>query len=352
MARAPKKNLVYTIAFDPPQSEGYRFLGKMLSSSLLKTFFTGDIVVFRNSPAPLFLVERKGLEEVYIETPAMHGQEGAEEAWCWKYRVAELIENPEQYDKILFLDCDSLALRNIDHLLEGDWDIACQPERGKPVTGRSFNAFLTEEEMSALEARSERNGEAVVSPLQPEAGTLEGANSGTLAVRGAIFHEVMEAWRDLDESEPVRGTGFRDQASWNALLVRRTDRVARGHGLGETGTRTAGPEMDRQLETAATGGSADPGSADAAEVSFGAGKPMAGSAALGSTAATGKWRTVHFPAGEVQFPGYLDPHYASYSKAALTHNIMADTLEKIQFTFGLYMRTFYCDPTGLFFSML
>ena len=54
----------------------------------------------------------------------------------------------------------------------------------------------------------------------------------------------------------------------------------------------------------------------------------------------------------MQFPGYLDPHYSSYTKAALTHNIMPDTLEKIEFTFGLYMRTFYCDPTGLFFSML
>ncbi len=72
----------------------------MLCSSLLKTFFTGDIVVFRNSPAPMFLVERKGLEEVYFETPAMHSQEGAEEAWCWKYRVAELIEHPEQYERL------------------------------------------------------------------------------------------------------------------------------------------------------------------------------------------------------------------------------------------------------------
>ena len=65
-----------------------------------------------------------------------------------------------------------------------------------------------------------------------------------------------------------------------------------------------------------------------------------------------RWRAEPFPPGEVQFPGYLDPHYTSYSKAALTHNILPDTKEKIEFTFGLYMRTFYCDPTGLFFSML
>ncbi len=55
MSRAPKKNLIYTIAFDSPNTEGYRFLGKMLASSLLRTFFTGDVVVFRNTPMPLFM---------------------------------------------------------------------------------------------------------------------------------------------------------------------------------------------------------------------------------------------------------------------------------------------------------
>lgn len=170
----------------------------MLASSQLRTFFTGDIVIFRNSPAPLFLVERKGLEEIYLETPPLHGQERAEQAWGWKHRVAELID-PEPYDKILFLDCDSLALRNIDHLLEGDWDIRYQPERGKSANGRSFNAFLTEEEMALAAQR-------------------EGANSGTLAVRAGIFHEVMREWGRIDESTPLRESGFRDQASWNKLL--------------------------------------------------------------------------------------------------------------------------------------
>jgi hypothetical protein len=39
--RAPKKNLIYTGRFDAPGSESYRFLGKMLASSLVKTFITG-----------------------------------------------------------------------------------------------------------------------------------------------------------------------------------------------------------------------------------------------------------------------------------------------------------------------
>ncbi len=29
-----------------------------------------------------------------------------------------------------------------------------------------------------------------------------------------------------------------------------------------------------------------------------------------------------------------------------------DTLVKIEFTFGLYMGTFFCDPTGLYFNKL
>ena len=36
----------------------------------------------------------------------------------------------------------------------------------------------------------------------------DGANSGTLAVRGSIFLEVMEEWQQIDETEPVRTRGF------------------------------------------------------------------------------------------------------------------------------------------------
>ena len=70
-------HLVYTAAFDAPGSESYRFLAKMLASSLVRTYFPGDVVVFRNSLAPLFQVERKGLHEVYLETPPLSGQAGA-----------------------------------------------------------------------------------------------------------------------------------------------------------------------------------------------------------------------------------------------------------------------------------
>jgi hypothetical protein len=254
-------------------------------SSLLRTFFTGDIVVFRNGENPLFLVERKGLEEVHLETLPILGHEGAEEAWRWKYRVAEQLD-VTGYDKVLFLDADCLALRNIDHLLEGDWDIAYQTQRGERGNGFMFNGFLTDPEME-------------------RAAGQDGVNSGSFAVRAEIFHEVVREWQRIDEGEMTRPeSGFRDQASWNALLLRR--------GV----------------------------------FSF------QNSVFSGGSGVATPWRVVPFPEGEIQFPLYLDPRFLSYSEAALTHNCGGNTLQKIEFTFGLYMRTFFCDPTGLFFSIL
>jgi hypothetical protein len=198
------RNLIYTLVLDEPGSEGYRFLGRMLVSSLLRTFFTGDIVVFRNTENPLFLVERKGLEEVYVETPLIVGREGWDKAMSWKYKVAEMLD-VRGYDKVLFLDSDFLALRNVDHLLAGDWDIAYQVQRGEAGDGWMFNGFYDEAEMAAARPHS-------------------GVNAGSYAVRAAIFHEVMREWRRLDEGAMVRPeSGFRDQASWNALMLRRTD---------------------------------------------------------------------------------------------------------------------------------
>ena len=68
--------------------------------------------------------------------------------------------------KVIFLDCDTLVLRNIDHLLEGDWDVAYQPEKGSRITTSQFSCFLTDEERATMN--------------EP------GVNSGTIAVRSIL----------------------------------------------------------------------------------------------------------------------------------------------------------------------
>ncbi len=63
-----KPNLIYSVAFDPPGWRGGRTLLKMLGGSLLRTYWSGDILLFRNFEQPLFLVERAGLKEVQVDT--------------------------------------------------------------------------------------------------------------------------------------------------------------------------------------------------------------------------------------------------------------------------------------------
>jgi lipopolysaccharide biosynthesis glycosyltransferase len=237
----------------------------------LRTGFAGEIWIFKNSENPIFLTPREGVREIYVDIPNMTADHaGAERAWCLKYQMAQHLP-AQKFEKIVFLDADCLALRNIEHLLEGDWDIAVQAERGSVVTQWNYNSYLTETEMT-----------------HPPKGP--GINSGTWAVKGSIFHEVMAAWQTIDEAPPLRECKCRDQSSWNRLLL--------------------------------------------------------------DNAKSNRWNVHHWPEGEIAFPLYLDPHYKFYAKAALTHHLGGDTREKLRFAFGLWMETFVFDDSCLFFHFM
>lgn len=195
-------SLAYTIAIDPPGFGGHRTMAKMLALSLVRTLFTGDFLIFRNTREPIFLVERKGIEEVYIETPALSAMDNAEEAWCWKYRVYEYINRwlqRKSYDKVLFLDADCLALRNVDHLLHGKWDIAYQPEVGINIDAVQFSCFLTDDERKTLRRA--------------------GINSGTIAVAASHYVAVMKEWERIDLGKTTMRRFCSDQGSWNRLIL-------------------------------------------------------------------------------------------------------------------------------------
>jgi hypothetical protein len=250
-------------------------MARMLAASLTRSHFDGDIVIFHNWKEPIFRVLRHGLHEFYLEVPEIHGHDGAAEAWCWKYRVRQWL-NAAAYDKVLFLDADCLALRNIDHLLEGDWDIAYQPERERKISCPQFSCFLSDEERDTLKR--------------------PGVNSGTLAVRGGIFEDVMAEWERIDEGEPPQGRVCSDQGSWNRLL------------------------LDNALYWQ---GNASP-----------------------------RWRARSFERGEVQFPMYLHPKYGDYKDASLVHCLGGDTQDKLKFMFGLYMSTYFWDEASTLTTFL
>jgi hypothetical protein len=207
-----KTNLIYTVAFDPPGWRGSRTMAKLLCTSLLRQFWSGEIVVFRNFPEPLFPVERKGLEEVYVETPEVGEGNGAGErclkaALEYRFRAAEMLD-VSRYEWMAYLDADCLALRNLDHLFAGEANILVQPEPGRKMAdSHVFNGYIGHDE--------------TLSPKRNAwlAATGDGINAGTFAVRAERYTEVMAGWTEIFESPPARHSDMRDQTAWNRLLL-------------------------------------------------------------------------------------------------------------------------------------
>lgn len=224
-ANIPKPNLIYTVAFDPPGWRGSRTMTKLLCASLLRQFWSGEIVVFRNFPEPLFPVERKGLEELFVETPEVGEGRGSRErclkaALAYRFHAARLLD-ASRYGWMAYLDADCLALRNLDHLFAGDADILVQPEAGrKMVDSHVFNGYI-----GRGEALSPRRNTWLTA-------TGDGINAGTFAVRANHYPSVMERWREIFESPTERHTDMRDQTAWNRLLLD-TDLRARPFERGE-----------------------------------------------------------------------------------------------------------------------
>jgi hypothetical protein len=211
----PKPFLAYTVAFDAPGSGGCRQMARMLGASMARTFFGGDFLIVRNSPEPLFLVQREGLREYYVEVeeaPASDFEGGAKAeaerrtrvAMEWKAVVAEEVigETVEDYSWVLFVDVDCLALRNLDHLFQGHEEevgILYQAEAERRIQESVFNGYLSHDEMRGLS----RNG----------------INSGTLAVRADLYREVMAEWLRIQRTKPQRPTQWAEQGAWNRLVL-------------------------------------------------------------------------------------------------------------------------------------
>lgn len=283
-------NLIFLLALDSTESPGHRVLGKLAVASLLRTFFSGDIVAFWNTAAPFFRVERRGLTEVElpaVESATSNPRSFIAEAWKWKYRVSEMLQ-AAAYDKVLYLDADCMALRNIDHLLEGEWDVAYQPQR-HPGHFSVFSAHLSENEMAEIRKA-------------PHARENLGINAGSFAIRGSIFREVMAEYERIDNRELRQPSRFGEQGAWNRLV---RDIKA---GVTSQGIPLA--------------------------------EPLRG------------LRVRPFEAGEILFPIEHDTNYLVYKDAAIVHALGLSLRDKMRFLFGLYMGTFFHDDHGTLLDVL
>ncbi len=188
-------NLCYTVALDRPDEDFHRKMARLLVLSLLRTNWHGKIVVFRNGPLPALPEGHAAVEEIRLEA-------SPEAIWhrtvSWKYRVRDQLDLTG-VGKVLFLDCDCIALREINYLVAGAWDLYTAPEP-LSVVDFAFNGYLRDEEMASL-------------------GDLPGLNSGAMGIRSEHYRDVMAEWERLDAIEPLRTPRHRNQHSWNRLVL-------------------------------------------------------------------------------------------------------------------------------------
>ena len=188
-------NLCYTIALDQPGQDIHRRMARLLVTSLIHTRWHGRIVVFHNGSAPILPGGHPMVEELPINA-------NPDKQWhltmSWKYRVRDRLKL-DGIGKVLFLDCDCIALRSINHLMLGAWDLYTAPEPGR-LTEPPFNGYLTDSEMSLLSHRP-------------------GLSSGALGIRAGAFTGVMAEWERIDIGDPIRPSHCRDQHSWNRLIL-------------------------------------------------------------------------------------------------------------------------------------
>jgi hypothetical protein len=196
--------LVYLVSFDPVGYHGSRTMAKLLVSSLLKTICDCEIIVFRNYPEPLYMVGRDGLEERFVDTPSWQSTCAEDVETClhealeWRFKAHRFID-PKEHDYVVYLDCDCLALRNLDHLFAGTSDLIVQREIGRSIQDPVFSGYLSDDEITSL--------------------TSDGINAGTIAVRSEIFHEFMSDWEKIFNTRPTQHERFRDQTALNRLII-------------------------------------------------------------------------------------------------------------------------------------
>ena len=124
--------VLYTIAFDETGKNTRFQMAKILASSLLRTCFSGQVVVFHNSTNPMFKIKREGINEVFVQDA--NNVDPINLRSCeLDFRLSVLRElDLESCDYVTFVDYGHLVLHNVDYLLVGrDWDLMLQQRTKK-----------------------------------------------------------------------------------------------------------------------------------------------------------------------------------------------------------------------------
>jgi len=162
---------------------------KLLASSLLRNLPLGEVHVLRSGDGdPLFRVGREGLIE------------------HWGQEMPQI--DASRFSWIFYIASGSLALREIDHLLDGDCDIFWAPLPQTHLVSSRTQGYLSDEEM-----RLDRTEFPWSRPWR------SAASSAAWAVRGEHFGPVMDSLKDILVSAPKRSCDSIADSAWNRFLL-------------------------------------------------------------------------------------------------------------------------------------
>jgi len=190
--------LIYTIAFDRKGEAWHSMMARLLALSLFRTGFSGELLIFTNGLCRIIVPEHPRIREVTIASDGISDADFILQAMQFKFRARRLIPIGEGFEKIMFVDCDSLFLKRPEPLFDCDADVMFAQEPFSSITGPGNNAYLSDNEMRALRA--------------------PGINAGLLWVRTEYFIKIMAHWERIDDQPPLRRKHFGDQPAWVRVI--------------------------------------------------------------------------------------------------------------------------------------
>ena len=198
--------LLATVLIDRRNHRNARQLGKTFVSSLLRFFFNGDVVIWRNFEEPLYLIGRNSLYEFPIEIEAVMKKDDDLARVCqgWRLKQAEsLVPESPGYGWVILSDMDVLCLRNLDHLFENQSrDVLIHRTRAGEidpgffaVRGSRFQTFV--ETWKSLAADPATEGGGLIGKAIEVAGlthrAFERGEVVCLFEEGTLFQDVLDA---------------------------------------------------------------------------------------------------------------------------------------------------------------
>jgi hypothetical protein len=199
-----RPNLFASVLIDPPGGRDVRQLGKVQVSSLLRSLFHGDLVIWRNFPEPLYPVERKGVHELEFFPEHPVGQEEEVGIAIKEARIElarSLVPHAPRYGWIILANAGVMALRNWDHLFEQSEAEVMVSRMAKgeiddslvAIKGEAFEKIVARWEAGAVSGLSEGGLAGALVGGEFSVGEFERGEVVRAFDDGVSFRDVIEA---------------------------------------------------------------------------------------------------------------------------------------------------------------